>query len=143
MIRTMLASLLLLGCFTYAQETPVSGDLRKMLDEQTAAWNRGDLQGFMQGYWHSPELTFFSGNTISRGWEATLERYRQKYKSGGAQMGQLKFSDEKIDMLSPDSAVVSARWHLAMPDGKKLEGLTTVICKRMKDGWKIVHDHSS
>ena len=114
-----------------------------MLDDQTAAWNRGDLVGFMHGYWNSPDVTFFSGDTITRGWQSTLERYRKKYQSGGQQIGRLHFSDQNIDMLSPNSAVFTARWHLAMPDGRKLEGLTTVLCKRMKDGWKIVHDHSS
>jgi beta-aspartyl-peptidase (threonine type) len=133
----------LFALFASAQGTQAPDDLRKMLDEQTAAWNRGDLEGFMQGYWHSPDLTFFSGNTINHGWEATLQRYRQRYQTGGAQMGQLSFTDEKIDMLSPDAAVVTARWHLAMPTGEKREGLTSIVCKHMKDGWKIVHDHSS
>ena len=114
-----------------------------MLDEQTAAWNRGDLEGFMQSYWHSPELTFFAGATLLRGWEATLQRYRDKYQRGGREMGRLSFSDESLETLGPDAAVYEARWHLVMPDGKKLEGLTTVVWRHMKDGWKIVHDHSS
>jgi beta-aspartyl-peptidase (threonine type) len=118
-------------------------DLQKMLADQTAAWNRGDLAGFMRGYWRSPEVTFFSGDTIIKGWEPTLERYRKKYQGEGKQMGQLRFTDQKIEMLGADAAVFTARWHLTIPDGGKLEGLTTVLCKRMKNGWKIVHDHSS
>jgi ketosteroid isomerase-like protein len=66
-----------------------------------------------------------------------------KYQGEGKQMGQLSFSDEKIEMLARDAAVVTARWHLSMADGQKLEGLTTVICRHSRDGWKIVHDHSS
>lgn len=120
-----------------------SSELRKMLDDQTAAWNRGDLDSFMQGYWHSAEVTFFSGDTIVKGWEQTLQRYRDRYQSGGKEMGKLSFSDESIDMLSSNAAMVTARWHLQMSDGKKLEGLTTLLCKRTKDGWRIVHDHSS
>jgi len=139
-MRCLLAVLLLLAP-ALAQQIP-SG-LEKLLDDQTAAWNRGDLEGFMQGYWKSGELTFFSGDTIIRGWQPTLDRYRKRYQSGGQAMGKLSFSDEKIDLISPDAAVVTARWHLAMPDGKKLEGLTTVVCKYFPDGWKIVHDHSS
>jgi uncharacterized protein (TIGR02246 family) len=117
--------------------------VRKVLEDQTSAWNRGDLVAFMQSYTKSPELTFFSGDAIEKGWEATLARYRNKYQSAGKDMGQLSFTDEEIDMLSPDAAVATARWHLLLQDGKKLEGLTTVILKRTKDGWKIVHDHSS
>lgn len=137
---TLLLFSLLISCALLAQ-TP--DGLRKMLDDQTAAWNRGDLEAFMQGYWHSPEVTFFSGDTIVKGWELTLQRYRDRYQSGGKEMGKLSFSDEKIDMLGPDAAVVIARWHLQMSDGKKLEGLTTLLCKRTQEGWRIVHDHSS
>ena len=117
--------------------------LRQILDDQTAAWNRGDLQAFMQGYWHSPEVTFFSGDTIIKGWDPTLTRYQDRYQSSGKQMGKLSFSDETIEMLGTDAALVTARWHLEMSDGKKLEGLTTLLCRRMKEGWRIVHDHSS
>lgn len=137
---TLLLFSLLISCALLAQ-TP--DGLRKMLDDQTAAWNRGDLEAFMQGYWHSPEVTFFSGDTIVQGWEPTLQRYRDRYQSGGKEMGRLSFSDEKIDMLGSDAAVVTARWHLQMSDGKKREGLTTLLCKRTQEGWRIVHDHSS
>ena len=140
MIRT-LVSLLLLTFISMAQGEDAG--LRKILDSQTAAWNRGDLVAFMQGYWHSPEVTFFSGDTITKGWEPTLERYRNKYQSAGKQMGRLSFSDEKIQMLDSNAALVTARWHLQMSDGKTLEGLTTLLCKRLPEGWRIVHDHSS
>ena len=123
-------------------ETTDAG-LRRILEEQTTAWNRGDLTSFMQGYWHSPDVTFFSGNTIIRGWEATLQRYRDKYQGAGREMGKLSFTDENIQMLGNDAALVTARWHLEMTDGKKLEGLTTLLCKRLPEGWRIVHDHSS
>jgi beta-aspartyl-peptidase (threonine type) len=141
MRKARFLALLLLTPLCLAGQT--SADLSKMLDDQTAAWNRGDLARFMQGYWHSPDVTFFSGDTITKGWEATLVRYRDKYQVGGKEMGKLSFTDERIDRLSPYSAVVTARWHLEMSDGKKLEGLTTLLCKRLKEGWRIVHDHSS
>ena len=140
MIRTLVL-LLLLTFISMAQGEDAG--LRKILDSQTAAWNRGDLVAFMQGYWHSPEVTFFSGDTITKGWEPTLERYRNKYQSAGKQMGRLSFSDEKIQMLDSNAALVTARWHLQMSDGKTLEGLTTLLCKRLPEGWRIVHDQSS
>jgi len=137
----ILATVLLLSSIAIAQN-PDPG-LRKILDDQTAAWNRGDLTGFMQGYWHSPEVTFFSGDRIIKGWESTLQRYRDKYQGAGKELGKLSFTDENIQMLGPDAALVTARWHLEMTDGKKLEGLTTLLCKRLPEGWRIVHDHSS
>lgn len=135
--------LLVLSILTAAVFGQAPSGLRQMLDDQTAAWNRGDLEGFMQGYWHSPDITFFSGDTIIKGWESTLARYKNRYQSSGKEMGKLSFTNENIEMLSPYSAMVTARWHLDMSDGKELEGLTTLLCKRTKEGWRIVHDHSS
>ena len=133
---------LLLGCTANAQPN-ARKELQQVLDDQTSAWNRGDLLAFMQTYAMSPDLTFFSGDTVEKGWEATLARYRKRYQGPGKQMGRLSFTDSRVDMLSPYAAVVTARWHLLMNGGKQREGLTTIICKRTGAGWKIVHDHSS
>ena len=143
MMRRIVLLVLLFVSFAGAQNATPNDGLRQMLDAQTAAWNRGDLEGFMNGYWKSPELTFFSGDTIFKGWDATLERYRKSYKAPGKEMGQLTFTDETVQRMGPDGAVVSARWHLVFSNGDKKEGLTTVICKRFAIGWRIIHDHSS
>src|SRR5215475_11642307 len=71
--------------------------IRAVLDRQVEAWNRGDLEGFMEGYWHSPDLTFYSGSIATSGWEQTIERYRHRYKSEGNVMGMLEFRDLKIE----------------------------------------------
>ncbi|MGC2696360.1 MAG: nuclear transport factor 2 family protein [Candidatus Angelobacter sp.] len=131
------------------QETPgeMKADLEEgikhMLVSQVEAWNHGKLDGFMQGYWQSPDLTFFSGGTITQGWEPTLLRYRQRYQSEGTEMGKLEFQDLNIDLLSKRSAVVTGKWQLTMSDGKQPHGLFTLIVKRMPGGWRIVHDHTS
>jgi ketosteroid isomerase-like protein len=137
-----------------AEETP--DDLRADLEEgikhvllsQVEAWNHGKLEGFMQGYWHSPDLTFFSGGAVTKGWEPTLLRYRQRYQDDGKEMGQLEFQDLNIDLLSKRSAVVTGKWQLTLStsktsDGKQPHGLFTLIFKRLAGGWKIVHDHTS
>ncbi|HEX4170718.1 MAG TPA: nuclear transport factor 2 family protein [Bryobacteraceae bacterium] len=139
---TWLASVALIALSAFGQQTNTD-ELKQVLAQQQAAWNRGDLEAFMQTYSKSDELTFFSGNTIIHGWRPTLERYRKKYQAEGAQMGILSFTEMQVTMLGPDGAMVTARWHLAMPDGKKREGLTTVICVRSAVSWKIIHDHSS
>ena len=117
--------------------------VRQVLDRQTEAWNRGDLEGYMQGYWKSPALTFYSGGTITIGWEPTLARYRKRYQSEGKEMGKLDFPEETIELLGPDAAVSRGRWHLVLPGGKEMGGLYTVILRRLPEGWRIVHDHSS
>jgi len=117
--------------------------IKHMLVSQIEAWNRGQLEGFMQGYWRSTDLTFFSEATVTKGWEPTLQRYRQRYKSQGKEMGQLEFQDLNIDLLSRRAAVVTGKWQLTMSDGKQPHGLFTLIVKKMPGGWRIVHDHTS
>ncbi len=84
-----------------------------VLAQQEQAWNRGDLEGYMQGYWKSPDLMFYSGGTVTRGWEATLERYRRRYKAEGKEMGRLDFTEDTIEMLGADSAVGRGRCNAA------------------------------
>jgi ketosteroid isomerase-like protein len=118
--------------------------IKHVLVSQVEAWNQGKLEAYMDGYWHSPDLTFFSGATVTKGWEPTLERYRQRYQSSGKEMGHLEFQDLNIDLLSRRSAVVTGKWQLTMSDGKTPHGLFTLILKRIPPGgWKIVHDHTS
>jgi beta-aspartyl-peptidase (threonine type) len=113
-----------------------------VLEAQTAAWNKGDLKGFMAGYWNSPDLTFFSGKDKTRGWQATLERYQKRYQAEGKEMGKLTFSELEIDVLGPDSAVARGRWKV-VTSKETLGGLFTLIFKKTPDGWRIVHDHTS
>lgn len=132
-----------INAFAQGSDDNVSVAVRRVLDEQQSAWNRRDLDGFMAGYWHSPDLTFISGGTKTSGWQATIDRYRKKYQSEGHQMGKLEFSDLNIQTLSSDSAFVRGSWRLTMPDGKTPHGLFTLIFRNFPDGWKIVHDHTS
>ena len=130
------------------QRAALEEGIKHVLLSQVEAWNHGNLEGFMRGYWHSPDLTFFSGATVTQGWEPTLARYRQRYQAEGKEMGKLEFQDLNIDLLSRRSAVVTGKWQLTMsggkaPDGKQPHGLFTLVFKRLPGGWKIVHDHTS
>ncbi|HKB39279.1 MAG TPA: nuclear transport factor 2 family protein [Gemmataceae bacterium] len=116
--------------------------IRRVLDDQVKAWNRGDLEGFMAGYWKSPELTFSSGGDQTKGWQATFDRYRKRYQTGGAEMGTLSFSGLAIDLLGPDSAFVRGRWQLVRSKDRP-GGIFTLIVRRFPEGWRIVHDHTS
>jgi ketosteroid isomerase-like protein len=118
-------------------------EIRGVLEAQVIAWNKGELEQFMEGYWRSPELSFFSGGRKLAGWEATLERYRKTYQSEGREMGRLDFSELEIQLLAESAALVRGRWRLKMNDGKELGGLYTLIFRRFNERWKIVHDHTS
>jgi ketosteroid isomerase-like protein len=117
--------------------------IRKVIAEQQAAWNRQDLEGFMAGYWNSPELTFFSGAHESKGWQAALDRYKKNYQGAGHEMGKLEFANLRIEMLGAEAAFVRGEFHLTMSDGKTPHGLFTLVLRKFPEGWKIVHDHSA
>ena len=116
-------------------------EIRKVMDEQTIAWNRGDIDGFMKGYWNSPEMTFVSGDNVTKGWQQTTDRYKKSYNTR-EKMGVLTFSDIEITMLSKDSAVVLGRWKVAH-EPKDSQGRFTLTFRKFKEGWRIILDHTS
>ena len=116
--------------------------IRAVLTDQEGAWNRGDLNGFMKGYWKSDQLRFYSGGTVTSGWQATLDRYRKRYQAEGKEMGKLTFTDLEVEVLGPDAAMARGRWKLKLSK-ENPEGLFTLVLKKFPDGWKIVHDHTS
>lgn len=117
--------------------------VRGLLDAQVAAWNRGDLEGFMAGYWRSPELVFLSGGSVTRGWEATLARYRARYQAEGREMGRLDFDSVEVVPLADDAAFARGGYRLRMKDGSEPHGLFTLLLRRLDGAWRIVHDHTS
>jgi ketosteroid isomerase-like protein len=123
------------------QEMKAIAEIRAVLDAQTAAWNRGDIEGYMQGYARSPDTLFVSGDTLTRGWQTVLDRYKKGYDTR-EKMGTLSFSDLEVKLISKDAAVAMGRWQLTrekdMPHGR-----FTLIFRRSKEGWRIVHDHTS
>ena len=135
--------LLAFGTLSTAAEKPAEEGVRAVLSAQIQAWNRGDLKGYMAGYWNSPDLVFFSNGQETRGWQPTLDRYRARYQGEGKQMGTLDFPVLDVLTLGPDAALARGRWRLRMPGGKELTGMTSVIFRKRPEGWRIVHDHSS
>lgn len=117
--------------------------IKALLDRQVADWNKGDLDGFVDGYWRSPEMVFQSGGDRNVGWEAMRDRYRTRYTGKGNAMGKLAFSGLEIVPLAADSAFARGRWGLVLPDGKTPGGLFTLILRKLPEGWRIVHDHTS
>jgi uncharacterized protein (TIGR02246 family) len=119
----------------------LSDEIRAVIQAQQAAWNRGDIDGFMNGYARARSTIFVSEDSVRRGWQTVRDRYRKKY-SNREKMGTLIFSDIEITPLSPDSAVVLGRWQLKRSKDRP-HGRFTLIFRRTNDGWRIVHDHTS
>jgi uncharacterized protein (TIGR02246 family) len=144
-IALVLAATVVAGCRTEPRpERAIAEDeaeIRAVLDRQREAWNRGDIQAFMQGYHQSPDLVFTSGGKIRRGFDETLARYREKYVTGGA-MGHLEFSEVELQPVGADGAVALGRWKLTeTPEAG--EGVFTLVLTKVDGRWGIVHDHTS
>jgi uncharacterized protein (TIGR02246 family) len=115
--------------------------IQAVLDAQQSAWNRGDVDAFLVGYWHSPELTFSGSNGVSRGWDGVLARYKKNYPDR-ATMGHLDFSQLEFRFLGSDAALVLGHWHLTREKGD-VGGVFSLVWQRFPEGWKIIHDHTS
>ncbi len=113
----------------------------EVLMNQQANWNRGDVDAFLEGYWHSPELTFSGSSGTARGWDAVLARYKKTYADRDA-TGQLEFSRLEFRFLGPDAALVLGHWHLTRAKGD-IGGVFSLVWQRFPEGWKIIHDHTS
>ena len=123
------------------QDASAVGQIQSVLRAQQDSWNRGDIDGFMNGYARSKSTLFISEDTVRRGWKTVRERYRKKY-SDRTKMGTLTFSDLEITLLSPDAVVVLGRWGLKRAKDSP-HGRFTLIFRRLPEGWRIVHDHTS
>ena len=115
--------------------------IRAVLESQQDAWNRGDLDAFMQGYWKSDRTEFVGASGIQRSWQAVLDRYLQGYPDRTA-MGKLTFSNLEITMLGPKAAFVLGEWRLDRASDQP-HGVFTLIFRKFPEGWRIIHDHTS
>ena len=120
-----------------AQET----EIRALLQKQTEAWNRGDIEDFMEGYWKNDSLMFIGKSGITYGWQQTLDNYKRGYPDKTA-MGQLTFTLIEIKRLSSKYYSVVGRWNLKRTIGD-IGGHYTLLMKKINGVWVIISDHSS
>ena len=116
-------------------------EIRSVLDSQAVAWNRGDVDGYMNGYAHDAATEFISGDTLTRGWKTVRDRYAKKYDSRD-KMGRLFFTEVEIQALGHDAALVTGRWRLVRKTDQP-HGRFTLLFRHRPEGWRIVHDHTS
>jgi uncharacterized protein (TIGR02246 family) len=123
------------------QDAKLDAAIRAVIDAQREAWNRGDIEGYMDGYVRSADTVFVSGDNVTHGWQTVLDHYKKSYDSR-EKMGVLTFSDLEITALAKDAAVVVGRWHLQRAKDEP-HGRFTLIFRKTRRGWKIIHDHTS
>ncbi len=131
----------LLTTMIAASQKGEEAQIRKLLAVQTEAWNRGDVEGFMQTYWKSDSLMFIGKNGVKWGWQETLDNYKKGYPDTAA-MGKLSFDILVVKRLSPDYFYVVGKWMLHRTMGD-LSGHYNLLLQKIKGRWVIVADHSS
>ena len=144
----MVTAIFLAAANISAIARPEAGEqIRAVIRAQQEAWNRGDIDSFMNGYARgslqsgSDSTTFVSEDAVTRGWQTVRDRYKKKY-SDREKMGMLTFSDLEITPLANDAAIALGRWKLKRAKDEP-HGRFTLIFRRTSDGWRIVHDHTS
>lgn len=137
MKKTVLLLLLLTFTLNFSQEK----EILTVLHKQQTAWNNGDLETFMSGYWKNDSLLFIGSNGPAYGWQKTLDNYKKTYPSK-EKMGTLEFSDITVKPLGKDYAFVFGKWKL-IREKDTPNGVYTLIFQKFKEGWKIISDHTN
>lgn len=140
-MKPVLFTLFWLCAFSASAQKSAPFVIREVMAAQESAWNRGDLEAFMTGYWKSDSLRFIGSKGLTYGWKQTLENYQKGYPDRDA-MGKLTFTILSVEQLSRRSAFVVGKWHLARKAGD-LSGHYTLLWRKIKGKWVIVADHSS
>ena len=133
--------LIVLALFASTANADAEADIRQLLAAQQRAWNHGDIAGYMQGYWQSPQLRFASGGSITHGYDETLQRFSSRYADRAA-MGRLEFELLELLITGEQHAMVFGRWTLQRASDRP-NGLFTLMLQKFPDGWKITRDHTS
>lgn len=145
--RTVLFTLLYLTFFVACQnkksippESLPLSELTKMLENQSAEWNKGNLKGFMDYYWKSDSLRFITGNKDLQGWDSVFSSYQRSFPKL-EDAGKLTFSDLKSYVLADNLANVTGQWHIERPKGN-VGGKFSLICRYREERWEIILDHT-
>jgi ketosteroid isomerase-like protein len=140
MKKILIIFFLLLNGASFAQTRNESA-IRKILDEQTAAWNHGDIDRFMNGYWENDSLMFIGKSGVTYGWNNTLKNYKKGYPDTAA-MGKLTFTLIQIKKISKEYYHITGKWFLKRSIGD-IGGHYTLLFKKINGRWVIISDHSS
>jgi len=127
-----------------ASSNELRESIQAVLDAQIVAWNRGDIEGFMAGYWNSPDFIYIGNKQVTHGWQAMLDRYRQAFQAPNqSQMGTLELLETQITALDKQAALVWGTYRVSTSDGKHRGGLYTLVMRKFPQGWLTVYDRTS
>ena len=141
MKNIFLAILFLTNSIAVSAQSKDVSEIKALLVKQNAAWNKGDIAGFMEGYWNNDSMMFIGKSGIKYGWKNTLDNYKKGYPDT-ASMGKLKFELIEFKKLSTENYFVVGKWFLTRTIGN-IDGVFTLVIKKIKNKWLIIADHSS
>ncbi len=143
MFRLLWAAVLT-GLAALALAADPAVEIKALLDEQAAAWNRGDIPAFMKAYENSPATTYAGANGVTKGYATVLERYKTRYPNRDA-MGTLRFTAIEVRLLGRDHALATGKFNLerTAKGGGPASGWFSLVLRRSKGGWLVIHDHTS
>jgi ketosteroid isomerase-like protein len=139
-MKKLIFPFLLILC-SYISRAQDKEAVLKVLEIQQQAWNRGDIDEFMQGYWKSDSLVFVGKTAPVYGWQGTIDRYKKAYPDKAA-MGQLTFTFIQVKVLDAANAFVLGAWNLKREKDAP-GGYFTLWFRKINGEWKIVCDHTS
>ena len=140
-LAATVVSIVFMTIATNAQDEKHVDAIRAVLEAQRDAWNKGDIAGYMDGYDRSETTVFVSGDKVTHGWQTVFDHYKKSYDTR-EKMGALSFSELEISMLNNDFAFVIGKWLLKRSNDEP-HGRFTLVFKKTKQGWRIIHDHST
>jgi ketosteroid isomerase-like protein len=141
MHKTLLTLLLLALALSGFAQTGPEASIRRIMADQAAAWNKGNIDDFMKGYWNNDSLVFVGQSGLSYGYNTALANYKKHYDSPD-KMGQLFFTLLSIKKLSPDYCFVLGKWLLKRKAGD-IGGIYSLLFRKIDGRWQIVVDHTS
>jgi len=140
-MKSILIVLLTILSFSVFSQSKDEAEVRNLLATQNAAWNRGDVDAFMVGYWENDSLMFIGKSGVTYGYKNTLANYKKNYPDTTA-MGKLTFTLIQVKQLSPEYFHVTGKYYLTRTIGDA-SGHFTLMFRKIKGKWVIISDHSS
>ena len=140
-MRSIFVALLAIISFSVFSQTKDEKEVRNVLATQNAAWNRGDVEAFMVGYWENDSLMFIGKSGVTYGYKNTLSNYKKNYPDTTT-MGKLTFTLIKVKKLSPEYFHVTGKYYLTRTIGDA-SGHFTLLFRKINGKWVIISDHSS
>jgi hypothetical protein len=127
--------------FSFNLKGQKTESVRQVLSKQLTEWNRGSIDGFMEGYWKNDSLQFLTSKGITYGWESVTNNYKKSYPTK-EKMGNLDFEILSEKTIDKTHTLLIGKWKVKDVEGEN-SGYFSLLFKLIDGKWKIILDHTS